>query len=225
MPVRPSCSRLIASQFERTRPAVSASTSPNTCGCRRTSFSWIDRAACWRSPSSSSSFASSPVTAASATSYASSTVCGTIVRAVCSRSHGQSRRRRRVSSCSSSMASPRPGTTLLFGGRRGRRRRRRRRVAGLVRDLAVEVLLQLVRPVRHRLVPLLLEELLADRLLDLREGRDLGGLDGPHGLDDVVAELGLYRVGDLSGLQGERGLVERPHGLALGDRQLAADLL
>ena len=42
---RPSCSRLIRSQFSFTRPAVSASTSPNTCGCRRTSFSWISRAA------------------------------------------------------------------------------------------------------------------------------------------------------------------------------------
>ena len=50
MPERPSWSRLIASQFERTRPAVSASTSPKTCGCRRTSFSWTSRAACSRSP-------------------------------------------------------------------------------------------------------------------------------------------------------------------------------
>ena len=31
-------------------PGVSASTSPNTCGCRRTSFSWISRAAVARSP-------------------------------------------------------------------------------------------------------------------------------------------------------------------------------
>ena len=31
--------RLISSQRSRTRPAVFASASPNTCGCRRTSFS------------------------------------------------------------------------------------------------------------------------------------------------------------------------------------------
>ena len=45
--------------------------------------------------------------AASATSYASSTVCGTIVRSVCSRSQGQSRRRRSVSACRSTSASAR----------------------------------------------------------------------------------------------------------------------
>src|SRR5262249_48067139 len=49
-PTRPSCSRLIRSQFSLTRSPVFASTSPNTCGCRRTSFSWMSRAACARSP-------------------------------------------------------------------------------------------------------------------------------------------------------------------------------
>ena len=39
VPSRPSCSDLIASQRSRTRPAVRASASPKTCGCRRTSFS------------------------------------------------------------------------------------------------------------------------------------------------------------------------------------------
>src|SRR6476659_6688967 len=46
--------------------------------------------------------------AASATSYASSTVCGTIVRSVCSRSQGHSRRSRSVSSWRSTSASARP---------------------------------------------------------------------------------------------------------------------
>ena len=76
--------------------------------------------------------------------------------------------------------------------------RRRRRKAGLVRDLAVEVLLQLVRPVRHRVVPLLLEKLLLDRRLDLRERRRLRRLDRAERLDDVVAEVGLDRVRELA---------------------------
>ena len=37
---------------------VSASTSPNTCGCLRTSFSWMSRAACSRSPAPRSSSSS-----------------------------------------------------------------------------------------------------------------------------------------------------------------------
>src|SRR2546430_9959045 len=56
--------------------------------------------------------------AASATSYASSTVCGTIVRSVCSRSQGQSRRSRSVSAWRSTSASAR-----LNSGRLGRRSR------------------------------------------------------------------------------------------------------
>ena len=54
-PAAPSSSRLIASQRSRTRPAVRASASPKTCGCRRTSFSWIARATASRSPASRSS--------------------------------------------------------------------------------------------------------------------------------------------------------------------------
>ena len=37
-PSRPSCSRLICSHCRRTAPAVEASRSPKTCGCRLTSF-------------------------------------------------------------------------------------------------------------------------------------------------------------------------------------------
>ena len=39
--VRPFSSRLISSQLARTVPVSSAVTSPNTCGWRRTSLSWI----------------------------------------------------------------------------------------------------------------------------------------------------------------------------------------
>src|SRR3954471_7945829 len=251
MPERPSCSRLIASQFERTRPAVSASTSPNTCGCRRTSFSWISRAACsrspaprsssssarkytWnsRSPSSSSSLASSPAFAASATSYASSTVCGTIVRAVCSRSHGHSRRNRSVSSWSSTRASARAtGLAGRRGVRRGVRRRgrragvRARRVPAPVLDLrAGAVLLRgCGDPRGHLLVLLLLLQLLLDRGCDLLLGRRAARLHDPERLDDepllVLRRVVERRMHLLRGLR-ERDLVEDGDRLTLGERRL-----
>src|SRR5581483_2301142 len=238
-PSRPSSSRLIFSQFSRTRPAVFASTSPNTCGWRRTSFSWIRRATrsrspspcsrrrsarkyTWnsRSPSSSSSFAGSSASAASATSYASSTVCGTIVRGVCSRSHGQSRRSRSVSSWRSRRAAARPDTSAR--GRRRRGRRRRRREPGGVADLPVELLLQVLEPPLQRLTLLLLEELLADRRLHLGERRRLALRRVLLGADDVPAELGLDGLRGGAGLQRERRLVELGDGLAARDRQLPA---
>src|SRR5437764_3708449 len=147
-------------------------------------FSWRSSARkyTWnrRSPSSSSSFASSAAKAASATSYASSTVCGTIVRAVCSRSHGQSRRSRSVSDWRSRSAAPRSPTSatvacrgaagrLLARRRAGRRGGRGARVrarleAGLVLDLRAlaEALLQVLRPAVDRLVLLLGQQLLLD---------------------------------------------------------------
>src|SRR5690349_11594173 len=191
MPSRSSSVRLISSHRSRTRPAVFASASPNTCGCRRTSFSCTSRAtvsrspdprSCrsrerkytWksRSPSSSASFASSRAIAASATSYASSSVCGTIVRSVCSRSHGQSRRKRSVRDCSSTSASAR--LKLLRGGGGCARQRRAgvrvRLVADLVLDLAVAVaLLRVLEPLRELIVLLLLRELLPDRRAHLRQ--------------------------------------------------------
>ena len=125
-PTRPSCSRFESSQFaldtlrpfrplrrrRRADAAARASRGPPRAPARGRPSRALSSSARkdWksRSPISSSSFASSPASAASATSYASSTVCGTIVRAVCSRSHGQSRRRRSVSSWSSTSASARP---------------------------------------------------------------------------------------------------------------------
>src|SRR5690348_1186883 len=98
--------------------------------------------------------------AASATSYASSSVCGTIVRSVCSRSQGQSRRKRSVSSCRSTSASAR--LKLLRGGRRAGQRGARvrvRRVADLVLDLAAAVaLLRVLEPLGQLVVLLLLLE-------------------------------------------------------------------
>src|SRR5919108_2859506 len=236
IPSRPSCSRLIRSQFSRTRPAVRASASPNTCGWRATSFAWIARATVsrspsprsassserkytWksRSPSSSSSFGASSRSAASATSYASSTVCGTIVRAVCSRSQGQSRRSRSVSCCSSSSAAP-SELTRLPRGRGGAGGRLltgilagRRRVSGLVGDLRAVVVLQLLLPVLDRLGLLVLKQRLPDRFLDLGERRRLRGrrlLHRPEGLDDVPAELRVHRPRDLVRLERERDALE-----------------
>src|SRR4051812_30252177 len=90
------------------------------------SSSSSERKCTWKrtSPSSSRSLASSPRWAASASSYASSTVCGTIERSSCSRSHGHSTRRRRVISSRRASASPeRPGSLtgglLRAGGWRG----------------------------------------------------------------------------------------------------------
>src|SRR3954451_16540651 len=57
-------------------------------------------------PSSPSSFASSPGLVAAASSQASPTVCGTIERSSCSRSHGHSRRSLRVSASRRATASP-----------------------------------------------------------------------------------------------------------------------
>src|SRR4051794_34657615 len=250
MPSRPSVSRLIASHRSRTRDAVRASASPKTCGCRETSFAWMPRAAAsrspaprserssarkydWksRSPTSSCSFASSPASAASATSYASSTVCGTIVRAVCSRSHGHSRRRRSVSSWSSTSASARD--TGLTGGRRGGRRRRagirRRLVPDLVLDLlaGAEVLRRRGDPVGHRLVLLLLDQLLLDRARDVLLRSRLTRLDRAERLDDeprlVLRRVVEGLVHDL-GRRRERDLVENRNRLALGERRLAAVL-
>src|SRR5262245_39940983 len=239
MPSRPSCSRLMRSQFERTRSAVRASTSPKTCGWRRTSFLCTPRATCarspaprsssrsarkytWnrRSPSSSSSFSSSSASAASATSYASSTVCGTIVAAVCSRSQGQSRRNRSVRRCSSTRAaaaSP-PSAAGTSAGRRGLRRNRGRRggrrlVARLVGDLARVVLLHLREEVRPRKLLLLLGELQLDLRLDLGEGLLVGRSDRRQRLDDVPAVDALHGLRDRVSLERERGLVERGHGL------------
>src|SRR5581483_8301028 len=214
-------------------------TSPNTCGWRRTSFSWIRRATrsrspspcsrrrsarkyTWnsRSPSSSSSFAGSSASAASATSYATSTVCGTIVRGVCSRSHGQSRRSRSVSSWRSRRAAARPDTSAR--GRRRRGRRRRRREPGGVADLPVVLLLQALEPLLQRLALLLLQQLLADRRLDLGERRRLALRRVLLGADDVPAELRLDRFRDRPGLERERRLVELGDGLATRDRQLPA---
>src|ERR1051325_3900778 len=164
------------------RAAVARSPFPSSSRRSERKYTWKRR-----SPSSSTSFSSSPASAASATSYASSTVCGTIVRAVCSRSHGQSRRSRSVRRWSSTRACTGP-FSLLAGRRRcGGRGGGQRRVARLVRDVLVERLLHVVEPVRHRRGLLRLQELLANRLLHVLQGRRLLGLHCGERLDDVPA--------------------------------------
>src|SRR6266545_5055552 len=209
MPARSSSVRLISSQRSRTRPAVRASASPKTCGCLRTSLTWTARATSSRSPEPFS---------ASATSDASSTVCGTIVRSVCSRSHGQSRRSRSVSVWSSTSASAR--LNLLRRCRRRARQRgagiRVRLVADLVLDLRVAVvLLRVLDPLGHRVVLPLLPELLPDRGLHLAQRRRLRGLDVGKSLDDVIAVLRMDRRRELAFLERERGLVELRDSLSL----------
>src|SRR5438552_9323281 len=135
---------------------------------------------------------------------------------VCSRSQGQSRRRRFVSSCSSASASAK----LTLG--RGCGGGRRRRVAGLVVDLLRVLLLRVVDPLRPLVALALLQELLADRRLDVLERRRLRRLHVGESLDDVPAVLRLDRPRDLSLVDEERGLVERTCGLTLHDRELAA---
>src|SRR6476660_4422364 len=89
-----------------------------------------------------------------------------MVRAVCSRSQGQSRRSCSVSCWSSSSASARATSAR---GRRLRRGSSRRLVADLVLRLLGEVLLRVVPPARHLVLLLLLQELLLDGRLDLVE--------------------------------------------------------
>src|SRR5204863_94053 len=221
---------------------------------RRTSFVWIPRATAsrspcpaslrrserkytWksRSPSSSSSFSGRSAKAASATSYASSPVCGTIVRAVCSRSQGQSRRSRSVSCCSSSSASASVLPPYADGSAGGRARgllagmlARRRLVAGLVADRLAVVLLHVLLPLLQRLRAVVREQGLADPLLHLRERRRVRGrgrLDRPERLDDVPAEPRVGRLRDLVHGQRERDLLERRVEGAFRVRVLAAGRL
>src|SRR3989440_2064973 len=139
-------------------------------------------------------------------------VCGTIVRSVCSRSHGQSRRSRSVSTCSSVSASARLKLTRRRGGARERRAGIRvRLVADLVLDPPTAVaLLRVLEPLRHLVVLPLLLELLPDRRAHLAERRRRRGLDGGERLDDVVAVLRLDRRRELALLEAEGDLVELP---------------
>src|SRR5204863_1836109 len=154
----------------------------------------------------------------------SSTVCGTIVRAVCSRSHGQSLRSRWVSSWSSSSAWLNDTLARLAGGAglRGRRL-----VAGLVLRLLAEVLLGVVPPLVEGVLLLLLLERLLDRRLHLVEGDFallLRRVDRAERLDHVPAEARVHRLRDLVRLQREGGLLERGYRLQLaGNRPLLAD--
>src|SRR5262245_16472669 len=160
-----------------------------------------------------------------------------MVRAVCSRSQGQSRRSRSVSCCSSSSASPSVKCSAGGGRRAGRARRLlagvlagRRGVALRVPDLLAVRLLDAGQPLVHLLLLVLGEELLADGFLHLRVGRRLrgrAGLDRPERLDDVPAELRVHGLRDLVGRDREGDLLELGHEPALdrgARRQLAAVL-
>src|SRR3990170_6669044 len=76
-------------------------------------------------------------------------------------------------------------------------------------DLGVQDLdLGLITQARHHLLSLLLDELVHDRLFDLVEGGQRLVtllLD----LDDVPAELGLHRLGDLTDLERKGSVLER----------------
>src|SRR4051812_41907299 len=216
------------------------------------SSSSSDRKYTWNStsPSSSTSLSSSPLIAASASSYASSTVCGTIERSSCSRSHGHSTRSLRVISSRRARLARAPSSTGLLPGGRGARTRRLllrggglRRLAGsrrrrrlllrsvaAVRDqvglralrLVLVVLAELGDEVVQRLLLVLRLQEVLDRLLGLRE-RLLRGRGDAGDLEVVVAELGLDRTRQRALLGVEDRVVEGLLLLALGDAgQLAA---
>src|SRR4026208_1402047 len=149
-------------------------------------------------------------------------VCGTIVRAVCSRSQGQSRRSRSVSCWSSSSADERLKSP---GG--GPSRRSRRLAAHLVLRPPPEALLRVVPPLREGVLLLLRQLLLFDRRLHLVERvrrRFPGLVDGPAGLNHVPAELRMHRLGDLVRLERKRDPLERRDRLQrAADRLLLAD--
>src|SRR5581483_498428 len=107
------------------------------------------------------------------------------------------------------------------GGGRRRARRRRAEARG-VADLLGVALRHPVDPRLNRLITVLLQELLPDRLLDLRERRRLPGRRGLQRLDDVPAVLRVHGLRDRARLQGEGGLVELRNRLPLLDRQLSA---
>src|SRR4051812_19124087 len=175
------------------------------------SSSSSERKCTWKrtSPSSSRSLASSPRWAASASSYASSTVCGTIERSSCSRSHGHSTRRRRVSASRRSRAAatslgsggdtrPRLASAPLAVRRRparvGRRRvlRRRRggrRRVGLLLRRVLAVLDHEAALALRAVLPLVLEVLdeLVERLLLLLRGEQ--ALDRRLGLRERLLLL------------------------------------
>ena len=119
--------------------------------------------------------------------------------------------------CSRVGSAPRrQGVFGLSAQRRGRRSGRRLGAAGsglpsasnisilALAQLAISVALRLLRDIARRLV------------LHLVEGRE--GLHPlPLDLDDVPAELGLDRIGDLAGLQLERDFGEFRHHAVLGE--------
>src|SRR4051812_4153611 len=216
------------------------------------SSSSSDRKYTWNStsPSSSTSLSSSPLIAASASSYASSTVCGTIERSSCSRSHGHSTRSLRVISSRRARLARAPSSTGLLPGGRGARvrrlllrggglrrlagsRRRRRlllRSVAAVRDqvglralhLVLVVLAELGDEVVQRLLLVLRLQEILDRLLGLPERLLRRRSDLRH-LEDVVAELRLDRTDDRAFLGAEDRGVEGLLLLPLGHAgQLAA---
>ena len=98
--------------------------------------------------------------------------------------------------------------------------RLRRRVADLVRH--VELVLQTVDPLAHLLRLLLAEELLLDRLLDLRKRRGRGLLDLGKRLDDVQPYCVLIGC-ESSFLSSENAALSNSSGtVGLRDGQLAA---
>src|SRR3954470_17128861 len=188
--------------------------------------------------------------AASASSYASSTVCGTIERSSCSRSHGHSTRSLRVISSRRARLARAPSSPRLLPGGRGARTRRLllrggglRRLAGsrrrrrlllrsvaAVRDqvglralrLVLVVLAELGDEVVQRLLLVLRLQEILDRLLGLPERLLRRRSDLRH-LEDVVAELRLDRTDDRAFLGAEDRGVEGLLLLPLGHAgQLAA---
>src|SRR5512132_840586 len=143
-----------------------------------------------------------------------------MVRAVCSRSHGQSRRSRSVSPWSSRSASER-----CSGSASGGAVRIRRLVAHLVRRVVLQILAHVGDPLLHLFVLTVLSQLLPDRFFHLIEGRGRALLGLRERLDDVPAVLRLDRNRDLVLAEAEGNFLELGNQLAARRRHLPALIL
>src|SRR5262249_41773173 len=118
-----------------------------------------------------------------------------------------------------------PAGALRLRRRRARRGGRWRLVASRVLHLALVLGLHPRHPAVERRLTLLLREGRADALRRLRQGLCVARLGGGERLDQVVAVLGLDRLGDLAGLERERGFLELGNKRPLDVGVLAASRL
>ena len=242
MPSRPSCSALIASQRSRTRPAVRASASPNTCGWRRTASRARARATSSRSPSPCSSSRSarkntwksrSPSSSRSFADRPGERGVGDLVGLLDRVRDDRASRLLAIPGALAPQAPSAPGArraapscahaadvTRRSSSSAGRRwtcpAARTRRRTGPCPCTPSR------RPATHLLIAVFFfSDSSCVRIWSLTwaNGVDRAGLDVRERLDQVVAELRLTGCDSSFVFERERGLVERGDGLALRDRR------